>query len=47
MISFLNEKSYFFKNGCFAYIMNSLDSIDIDRHDDLKLAEILMSNKIS
>ena len=47
MISFLNEKSYFFKKGCFAYIMNSLDSIDIDRHDDFKLAEIVLNNKTS
>jgi CMP-N-acetylneuraminic acid synthetase len=47
MPSFLNEKSYFFKKGCFAYIMNSLDSIDIDKHDDFKLAEILLSNKLS
>jgi CMP-N,N'-diacetyllegionaminic acid synthase len=44
--SFLKQKSYFFKTGCFAYVMNGLDSIDIDTYEDFKLAELLINNRV-
>ena len=42
---FLAEKSFFLKEKTFAYIMDSMDSIDIDTALDFKIAELLMNSR--
>lgn len=34
------------KEGCYAYVMSNEKSVDIDNALDLKLAEILMKDKM-
>ena len=41
----LKEKSFFLKKNIFAYVMNSNDSIDIDRKEDFELASLYLSQK--
>ncbi len=42
---FLKEKSFFLKKNIFAYVMNSNNSIDIDRKEDFELASLYLSQK--
>ena len=41
----LKEKSFFLKKNIFAYVMNSNNSIDIDRKEDFELASLYLSQK--
>lgn len=39
---FVIHKTYFFETGSYAYVMNNLDSVDIDTAEDFALAEKLL-----
>ena len=43
---FLKEKSVYFSENIFAYIMDTEQSVDIDNRIDFELAELLMSKGI-
>ena len=45
-IDSFNENTYFYRDGCFAYVMDSLNSVDIDTQIDFDYAQFLLT-KIS
>ena len=44
-IDAFNEDRFFYREGCYAYVMETSRSIDIDNEEDFALAEYLMSRK--
>ena len=44
-IDSFNEDRFFYREGSYAYVMETSRSIDIDNEEDFALAEYLMSRK--
>jgi CMP-N,N'-diacetyllegionaminic acid synthase len=45
-VTSFNEDRFFYREGCYAYIMDNRVSVDIDNADDFKYAEFLMKRDV-